>query len=460
MLPPLVILLIAVATVVGAIVLLRLNAFLALLAGAIIVSLLAAGAPATKIARVAEGFGKTAGSIGIVIALASIIGKAMMESGAADRIVQAFLALLGEERGAVALGATGFVLSIPVFFDTVFYLLVPLARSMHRRTGRDYLKYIMAIAAGAAATHTLVPPTPGPLAVASLLGVDIGTMVIVGFVVAVPAAIAGFLYAGWMNGRMPITPPVVADEAPDATARATTAPPGLLPSMTPIALPVLLISSNTLTSSIIGSNGAHAPIWDALAPYTAVLGNANLALFFSAAFGLWLFTRQRRASRAQVAELTEESLASAGPIILITAAGGAFGATLQAAQVGPAIQGIFTGHEGSSGVALLVLAFAVASLIKIAQGSSTVAMITTAGMIAAMLRDTVPLPFHPVYLATAIAGGSLVGTWMNDSGFWVFTRLGGVTETQALRTWTPVAAIVGTTAMLTTVAMALLLPLR
>jgi len=131
---PLLILLVGMATILVGIVVLRLNAFLALITAAIVVSLLAPGEPGVKIARVAEGFGRTAGTIGIVIALAGIAGKAMMDSGAADRIVRAFLALLGEKRGATALCATGYVLSIPVFFDTVFYLLVPLARSMHLRT--------------------------------------------------------------------------------------------------------------------------------------------------------------------------------------------------------------------------------------------------------------------------------------------------------------------------------------
>src|SRR5437762_11614965 len=150
--------------------------------------------------------GRTTGTVGVVIALASIAGKAMMDSGAADRIVRAFLALLGVERGATALCATGYVLSIPVFFDTVFYLLVPLARSMYGRTNRNYLKYLLAIAAGAGATHTLVPPTPGPLAIAGTLGVDLGTMVLVGIVVALPAAGAGSLFAGWVDRRMPVVP--------------------------------------------------------------------------------------------------------------------------------------------------------------------------------------------------------------------------------------------------------------
>lgn len=458
---PLLILLIGMATILGAILLLRLNAFLALIIAAIVVSLLAPGEPGVKIARVAEGFGRTAGSIGVVIALAAITGKAMMDSGAADRIVQAFLALLGEKRGATALCATGYVLSIPVFFDTVFYLLVPLARSMYARTNRHYLKYIMAIAAGAAATHTLVPPTPGPLAVAGMLGVDLGTMVLVGMVVALPAAAVGLLFAGWLDRRMPVVPRD--DPGGAAAASAGTHPlPGLIASLLPIVLPVLLISSNTVVVSMTSraAVGAHTTVWSALAPYTAVIGNANLALLVSAVVAMGVYARKRGASRADLSEMVETSLMSAGVIILITAAGGAFGATLQAAQIGPVIEATFGTRGSGSGMALLLLAFAVASLLKIAQGSSTVAMITTAAMLAAMIPGPGALPFHTVYVATAIASGSLVGTWMNDSGFWVFSKMGGVTEIETLKSWTPVLAIVGVTSMVTTLVLAGLVPLR
>ena len=457
MLSPVLILIIGMAVVIGAIALLRLNAFVALIAAAIVVSLLAPGEAATKITRVAEGFGRTAGNIGIVIALAAIIGKAMMDSGAADRIVNAFLSVLGEKRGGAALGATGFVLSIPVFFDTVFYLLVPLARSMYARTARHYLKYLMAIAGGAAATHTLVPPTPGPLAVANALGVDLGTMVLMGLVVALPAATAGIAFAGWRDRQRPIIPAPSVLES-DTSGKQDAQPPGIVLAALPIVVPVLLIASNTLVVSL--STASAAPIWQTLAPWTAVLGNPNLALLLAAAIAILVYQRQRRATRSQIGELTEKAIDSAGMIILITAAGGAFGATLQAAQVGPAIQSLVNTDNASAGLALLVLAFGVSSLIKIAQGSSTVAMITTAGMLAAMLTEVDTLPYHRVYVATAIAAGALVGTWMNDSGFWVFSKMGGVSEIETLKSWTPLSAIVGMTAMLTTLVLALLVPLR
>src|SRR5438093_7724517 len=341
---PLLILLVGMATILVGIVGLRLNAFLALITAAIVVSLLAPGEPAAKIGRVAEGFGRTAGTIGIVIALAAIAGKAMMDSGAADRIVRAFIAVLGEKRSATALCATGYVLSIPVFFDTVFYLLVPLARSGYARTNRYYLKYLLAITAGAGATHTLVPPTPGPLAVAGTLGVDLGTMVLVGLVVALPAAGVGLLFAGWVDRRMPVVP-----QASAAEPAATLPLPGLVASLLPIVLPVLLISSNTVVLSMTARPGAHLASWAALAPYTAVIGNANLALLVSAGVAMWVYARQRSASRAALAEMVEMSLMSAGVIILITAAGGAFGATLQAAQIGPMIERAFAGWASGSG---------------------------------------------------------------------------------------------------------------
>lgn len=454
---PIVILLVGMAVVIGAIVLLRLNAFLALIGAAILVSLLAPGETTDKITRVAAAFGNTAASVGIVIALAAVIGKAMMDSGAADRLVRGFLSMLGEKRSAAALLSSGFVLSIPVFFDTVFYLLVPLARSMYTRTRRNYLKYIMAITAGGVAAHALVPPTPGPLVIADTLAVDLGTMVLVGIVVAFPAAIVGLVFSGWVNRRMPITLRTEASGVPEPEPAQPDALPRLVPSLLPIVLPVLLISANTIVTSLADEESFTS--LTAWVPFTAIIGNANLALLVSAAIAMWVYSRQRAPSRTEMAAMVESSLMSGGVIILITAAGGAFGAMLQAAEIGPAIQSLFVGDGRALGLVYLFLAFGVASLMKIAQGSSTVAMITTAAMLAAMIGAAGELPFHTVYVATAIGSGSLVGSWMNDSGFWIFTKMGGLTEAESLRSWTPLLAVVGITAMATTTLLALALPL-
>jgi GntP family gluconate:H+ symporter len=456
---PFVILLIGMVVIMGAIIGLRLNAFLALVGAAIVVSFLAPGEQAVKISRVAEAFGRTAGSIGIVIALAAIIGTAMTESGAADRIVAGFLNVLGEKRDAVALGATAFILSLPVFFDTVFFLLAPLARSMYGRTNRNYLKYLVAMSASGIATHTLVPPHPGPLAVADTLGVDLGVMILMGIVIAIPGAVVGFLFGAWIDRRMPIPMRVSAGVEPQDDVNVTSRRLGFIPAMLPVVLPVILISFGTMIDAMRVWAPSYASTWAAIRPVTSVIGNPNLALLISAAAAMLLYSRQRHPSREQMASMVESSLMGAGVVILIVAAGGAFGAMLQAAQIGPAIQRLFAARGETPGLSILFLAFAVTSVLKVAQGSSTVAMITAAGMLGAMTKG-MTLPFHPVYLGTSIAAGSLVGSWMNDAGFWVFSKIGGVTEVESLRSWTPLLAIVGCTSLVTTLLFATLLPLR
>ncbi len=454
---PLLILLAGFAAILVGIVVLRVHAFLALVGAAVLVAILAPGDPAVKMGAVAEGFGRTAGQLGVIVALAAIIGGAMSGSGASDRIVRGFLDLLGERRAALALGATAFVLSLPVFFDTIFFLLAPLARSMYRNTHRDYLKYLLAVSAGAVATHALIPPHPGPLAMAAALGIDLGTLVLVGLVVALPSAAAGLLFARWAGRRMTIPLRPLAAGVPEAAPPPTL--PALVPALVPVLLPVTLISSNTLVETLATLVPSGARLWRAVAPFTAVVGNPNVAMFLAACFALRLYWRARRPTRAELTALVESSLLGAGVIVLIVGAGGAFGATLQAAQLGSLVSHAFGRGTAGSGVALLLAAFAVSVVIRTAQGSATVAMITTAGMIAALIRG-LPLPFHPAYIATAIAGGSLVGSWMNDAGFWVYSRAGGATEAETLKSWTPLSAVVGTTALVTTLLLALLVPLR
>ncbi|MEP6989648.1 MAG: SLC13 family permease [bacterium] len=454
---PFLILLTGMVVILGAIIGLRLNAFLALISAAIIVSFLAPGDAALRIERVAQAFGRTAGSVGIVIALAAIIGAAMAESGAADRIAGTFVEMLGERHDAVALGVTAFVLSLPVFFDTVFFLLAPLARSMYGRTQRHYLKYLLAMTASGVATHTLVPPHPGPLAVADVLGVDLGMMILIGVVIALPSAVVGFQFGRWVDRRMPIP------MRPIAGAEVVAPPAGDLPpfalAVLPVLMPVILISLGTVVEALRVRAPVHAAFWNAVRPVTAVIGNPNFALLISAAAAIVLYRAQRRPSRTEMATMVESALMGAGVVILIVAAGGAFGAMLQAAQIGPAIQALFASRGGASGVSVLLLAFAVTAVLKVAQGSSTVAMITAAGMMSAMITG-VPLPFHVVYVGAAISSGSLMGSWMNDAGFWVFSKIGGVTEVESLRSWTPLLMIVGATSMVTTLLMATFLPMR
>ncbi len=453
---PLTILVIGILTVILMITVLKMNAFVALITSAMVVSLLAPGDLAEKISRVATEFGKTAAGIGIVIALAVVIGRCMMDSGAADRIVRGFLSLLGEKRSSTALMASGFVLSVPVFFDTVFYLLVPLARSMHRRTKKHYLKYAMAIAAGGVITHSLVPPTPGPLIMADNLGIDIGVMIMVGVLVALPAAVVGMFFSGFVDRRMNIQMRPLGGELSEPEPLEDHQLPGLFVSLLPIILPVLLVSTNTIVRAM-AEGAAEGSGLSRAAGITAVLGDVNLAMLMSAAIAMWMLKSKRALTKTQLAKVVEVSLMSGGVIILITAAGGALGAMLKAAQVGPALLSLF--RRPAAGMMLLVLGALIASLMKIAQGSCTVAMITSSAMIAAMVTSTKTLGYHPVYLAAAIGGGSMIGSWMNDSGFWIFVKMTGLTEAEGLKSWTPLLAIVGFTGVVVSFLLALILPI-
>jgi GntP family gluconate:H+ symporter len=590
----LVILAIGILIVLGMIIVLRINAFIALITAAIVVSLLAPGEIASKISRVAEAFGSYAGSIGIVIALAAIIGQCMMDSGAADRIVRAFLKVLGEKQASFALMGSGFVLAVPVFFDTVFYLLVPLARSLYRKTNRNYLLYILAISAGGAITHTLVPPTPGPLIMAATLGIDIGIMIMVGAIVALPAALAGILCAKFLDARMNIPMRQVGNQ-PDPPPLADSELPSLFASLLPILLPVVIIATNTIVTSLadaerkgmvraqditdwgqfandvnstpVGQHlltelkkvgvesvdanmddsakadvlaglervtrdrqfyqpqvfaGVLPPAWKvdldlkeaakgtdtsaldrmqafyglygklgertkpvdiermnrllletsfpgvikahewnspmrSASQWTSMFGNANFSLLLSMAVAMWVLMKQRQPTLQEMSTTVENALMSGGAIILITAAGGAFGAMLKVAQIGPAIEGLFDVGTGS-GMFYLFLGFGIAALLKVAQGSSTTAMIVVSGMLAPVVAG-VDLGFNTVYLATAIGAGSLVGSWMNDSGFWIFARMSGLTEAEALKSWTPLLLVLATVSMGATLLLANFLPL-
>ncbi len=586
---PLYVLVVGIVSVLGLIIGLRMNAFLALIISAIVVSMLVVGddgfqmeAAGGRMSAVVSAFGSSAGGIGIVIAMAAIIGKCMLDSGSADRIVRTAVKITGVQKASVGLMASGFILAVPVFFDTVFYLLVPLARSLFKQTSRHYLRYLMAIATGGAITHTLVPPTPGPLLVSANLGVDIGTMMWVGTLVAIPAAIVGLIFSIVVDRIMPVPmrPLGPGEEKHDTLTDEQL--PSLWVSLLPIVLPVVLIGMGTLANTLADKEdrGRLAPedLVDPLALRTALragqqadspsparqllaseklsdddrelltaegevtaetrqqmtealnnlllakdfydeqafLGVAvsdvaknnlaadqvrlkpvlrrrmnralledafpgliqphewnsprrkwasQLALWSDANFALLLAALCAIATLKQVRGLTlkelgieiEEALMSGGMIILITAAGGAFGAMLKDADVGGTIEKMFEGSSGG-GLTLLLLSYVIAAVLKVAQGSSTVSMIVSSGMIAGIVSGQA-LGFHPVYLATAVGSGSLMGSWMNDSGFWVFAKMGGLTEGEALRSWTLLLAVLSATGLLATILLSQVLPM-
>ena len=446
MVAPLWILAIGIAIVLISIVALRLNAFVGLITAAVVVSFLSPGEIDDKAARVATAFGDTAAGIGIAIVLAAVIGNCLIASGAADRIVQAFLALFGESRGAGAMATSGFVLSVPVFFDTVFYLLFPLAKSMYRRTGRHYLRYLLAIGAGGAVAHTMVPPTPGPLLMAEELNVNVGVLMLAGCAVGVPMTLSGLVFAAWRDRRMTLELEPLAEQPTELDSQ-NDLRPNLFVALLPILVPIVMIAAGPIGTAFLANPPA----------VLNVIADKNLALLVAAFVALAILVATQRPTRKQVADLVQDAVVGAGSIVLITAAGGAFGGMLKLAGVGPAIEKMFTSDTSGGGFAMLWLAFGIASLMKCAQGSTTIALVTASGMVAAMQQGMTPT-FHPVYLCTAIGSGAMITSWMNDSGFWIFCRMGRLTEREGLTTWSPIMAIMGVTGMAATLIFATLWP--
>jgi len=418
--------------------------------------------------RVAEGFGRTALDIGILIAMASILGGCLMAARGAERIVVSLRRALGPSRTPLAFLASGFLLGIPMFAEAVFYLLLPLAKAMWQETRRRYVLFVLAIVAGATMTHSLVPPTPGPLFVADAMGVSIALMMQQGAIVSIVAALAGYSYALYADRRWGgDVHPVLAGEG--AVPVGEEAPviikprlPPLLLSLLPILLPVILISAE----SAIGSTDYGLPAW--LVTTVQVLGDKNLALTVSAGCSLALLyayapipltagptPAAQAAARAEAIRRTvREAIVEAGEIILVIAGGGALGAVLR--QAGMAELAAATVPEQK--ILLLPIAWGITALVRIAQGSATVAMITAVGIVGPIALAS-QLPYHLVYVAVAIGCGSKIGMWMNDSGFWVISRMSGMTEAQTLKTASAMVFVEGCVGLVVTVILATIWPL-
>ena len=473
---PLIILLIGMAVVIGGVLWLRLHAFVALIGGALVVGSLATPdainqsvmndtriekdirkqatnrlgqddsnltnlvqelhktkakhtAAQSVISRVTGAFGKACGSLGILIAMAAIIGKCLLDSGGAERIIRSALGLLGEKRAPLAFTGSGFLLGTPVFFDTVFYLMIPLGKALATRFRENYGLYIMTIVAGATMAHSLVPPTPGPLFVAVQLDVDLGLMIIMGLVVGSVACATGYIYAKFVNGHKKWHVPL--RDSPDSplakleeiVQREDKSLPPLGLALLPVLLPIALIAGNTILEELV----AEPPV--GLAAFLGVVGDKNIALIISAIVALGILALQKRGDKQALFDSVQSALASGGVVILITAAGASFGTMLQQTNIAASIRELAEQYK-ITGLMVLPMAFLVTAVVRTAQGSATVSMITSVGIFAGMAAT---LPFHPVYLAMAIGCGSKPFPWMNDSGFWVINRMSGMTIGETIR---------------------------
>lgn len=449
---PFVVLALSIALVVVLIGVCRVHAFFALIAAAGAVALFTAGdrGLAASIEGMLREFGASAGGIGYSIAVASVIGAALMESGAADRIVRAFLAVLGEQRAPLALLGAAFVLGVPVFFDTVFFLLVPLARALTARTGKNYMLHLLAICAGSVITHATVPPTPGPLAVAEILKLDLGLVLLVGLGAGVLPALGGLWFARWADRRRPVAlRPAPGSSVEHVTAiahREASELPGFGASIAPVALPLVLIGAASVAMTFRSS------LSPALFETIALMGNKNIALTLAAIIAVGVYLRQKGLPWRQTEAVVGEPLATAGAIILITAAGGAYGAMLKQSGIGDAIRA----WAGGTGLGAVALAWGLAALLRAAQGSTTVAVITTAGLVMSM-GGAASLGVHPIALYLAIGYGGLCLSWMNDSGFWIFSRMTGLTERETLRSWTVLLSLISVIGLVEALVLSLVL---
>ncbi|RJT08043.1 GntP family permease [Halococcus sp. IIIV-5B] len=447
---PLVVFVVGLAVAILLLVRLKLPAFLGLIISTFVVGLISPQVPYGNVAsETATAFGDTLASVGIPILMAAIIGKTMLESGAAERIIRAFTALTGEDHGEYALFGSGFVLAIPVFFANVFYLLAPLARSMRARVGHSYTLFIVVICAAAATTHVFVPPTPGPLAVAGEINANLGTTILVGLLVGAPTAtLSGLVYGKFISKRVDIplrdAMGTTTEEVQEISEQSSDLLPGVFEASLPILLAIILVGAQTVTSTFF-SSGPVVSLF-------SVLGDPNFALTVAAMVSAATFYRIKSMDLEAWSDQLTDALKEGGNIAAIVAAGGAFGGMLAAAGVGEYIAGALQ----EVGLGLLITAWIIAAAVRIAQGSATVAMLTTAGIVAPL---TGQLTVNPAYLVMVIGAGGNILSWYNDGGFWIITEIGGLTQAETLKTWTVVTTLISVFGLVFTLTFSQVLPL-
>lgn len=421
---------------------------------------------------VSKGLGDTARDIALSIAFASIIGLALMESGAADKVVRRFLAFFGEKHAGWALMWSTYVLSIPIFFDTMFMLMVPLARALRLRTGKDYLLYILAVCCGGIITHSMTVPHPGPIKMVENLGINVGFSIIAGLLAGIIPAIIGYWACQWFNKQTPVplreAPGTTLDELRQIVDKDERELPSFFWSILPVVLPIALITLSSVFKVIADESATAAPAawavslkgmlggaegFPALRNTVDFIGHKNIALLIGTLIATGVLMRQRGWEMKKIESAMGPPLETAGMIILITSAGGAFGFMLRNAGVGDAVKAAAAGYS----INLVLLSYVVALVIRIAQGSATVAMLTASAIMAPMLEG--PLPCNKIYIFLAIGWAAMACSWMNDSGFWVVSRLGGITERELLKTFTLMLTIISVVGLAVTYIASIVFPL-
>lgn len=396
---------------------------------------LAAGMPPDKVMGCIEtGMGKTLGFIAVVVGLGAMFGQLLEVSGGAERLTLTLLRVFGKKRASWALALAGFLVAIPVFFDVGFIILVPLVYALSRETKKSLLYYGIPLLAGLAVTHAFVPPTPGPIAVAQLVGADLGRVIFYGIVIGLPCTVlAGPVFGSWIASRIPAEVPAYMESETARKQWDEKALPSFGMVFGILLLPLALIVLNTVSSAVL-TDGKYA----AARQVFAFIGHPFFALTAATLLAFTLLGTCRGLSREKVNEVATSALAPAGLIILVTGAGGVFKQVLIDSGAGKALA------EGLSGSGLhpVWAAFLIALVVRAVAGSATVAMMTAGGIMAPMLAGT---RIEPALIVIAIASGATAISHVNDSGFWLVNRYFGLSTKDTLKSWTVMETIIGVT---------------
>ncbi len=410
----------------------HMNAFVVLLVVAFLYGLFA-GMPLPDIVKtIRNGFGGTLGYIGIVIVAGTIIGTILEKTGAALAMTNAILKIVGKERSPLAMSIAGYVVSIPVFCDSGYVILTPLNKALSEETGKSMAIMAVALATGLYSTHCLVPPTPGPIAAAGILNADLGLVIGLGLVASIPAMLAGYLWAVGFAKRYEIK--AVLAESYDSLMQKYGKLPSTTLSFAPIVIPIVLILFKSIAdfpTKPFGEGG--------LARLLSFIGDPVTALLIGVLFALLLVKKESK--RDAVSSWMDLGVKNAALILAITGAGGAFGAILKASPMGE-----FLGTTLSQYHLGIFLPFVIAAALKTAQGSSTVAIITTASIMAPLMES---LGLVPALTVLAIGAGSMTVSHANDSYFWVVSQFSDMEVPVAYRAYTSATLVEGIVAIIT-----------
>ncbi|UVJ39596.1 GntP family permease [Arthrobacter sp. CJ23] len=392
------------------------------LVGGISVEALVGSATKSSDALIEKGFAGILGHITVIIGLGTVLGAILERSGGAEVLLGRLVKIFGEKGTPLAMGITGFVLGIPVFFDIGIFVLAPLVYVAAIRGGKSLALYALPLLAGLSVTHAFLPPHPGPVAAAGLFHVDLGWIILMGLICGIPAWFAsGILWGTWIGKRVMITVPEdrIVPEAEEAKGHE----PSIGLVLLAIGLPMILILGGTF-GNIFAPAG---PFRDTL----QFFGNPAIALTVAVLLAMWLLGIRRGMTSAELSEITGSSLRPVGMILLVVGAGAFFGAVLSATGVGKAVADSLS----QAGLPIILSAFVISAGMRIAQGSATVAIVTTGGILAPSLASGYSQP-QLALIAIAISSGSIIASHVNDGGFWIISKYFNMSVKDTLKTWT------------------------